>query len=583
MVDLNKLINDAQVAIEFWEDIDAKKILKQLRTFIVENKIDQTDPALLAKLQKWMVYLQLVAFPSLSDQECGEILRNHYLESFRINVPMENRIMGKLFLFPYLARDEVREILKRGLAGNVQNLGRQTIGQWVQEFEQEFNIYSRTESAPVQFVRENLKARTLSQTEQHILKETLHIYDYLLVSNLPAEGEDLQNLMKSGVLENESGFYDQQTFAPQVANIRQSNVFVPNPNFQNRNQRNVPAQPLLEMTLAQALKNFPNLGEESVTINPLKLRYFKNSVRPSIRNWITDYHDALGASKHSAIERGNFLFQSENGKKLTPMERQKISMLLKSLDEETLLQIDGNAQKVFFDLTTESSRREMSAKVELVEKEKPTFSQQVVDSPAVDVAGARIRQALNFTKNVPTSSEQPFAYEEGNYADTFQQTTQEKSKKTPDNLMKNNLGENQQTQFGSLHFSSAQELPVEKNKVASKPEPALLMEKKAPNFQQVATPANNFNKPENQTKQEAKLVVENVKSWNSPNFKNHLPSTEPIDIMQRDFSRPLQTSNISPAFSPYTFDDSDKIINNDKQSSPDSKEPKIQGNVVDLR
>jgi len=104
----------------------------------------------------------------------------------------------------------------------------------------------------------------------------------------------------------------------------------------------------VQLPLSKALQQYPKLGEQNITVNPLKLRYFQNSVRPSIKNWITDFHDNMSAGKHGAIDRGNYLFHSENGKKLTPIERQKLSVILKSLDEQTSLSIDVDSQSVVF-------------------------------------------------------------------------------------------------------------------------------------------------------------------------------------------------------------------------------------------
>lgn len=104
----------------------------------------------------------------------------------------------------------------------------------------------------------------------------------------------------------------------------------------------------VRLPLAQALQEYPKLGEQNITINSLKLRYFPTPVRPSIKNWMTDFHDNMGAGKHGAVDRGNYLFHSENGKKLTPIERQKLSAILKSLDEQTPLSIDAEAQSIIF-------------------------------------------------------------------------------------------------------------------------------------------------------------------------------------------------------------------------------------------
>ncbi len=107
---------------------------------------------------------------------------------------------------------------------------------------------------------------------------------------------------------------------------------------------------IVSIPLKKALLDYPKLGEQNVTISQIELKYFPTPVRPSIKNWITDFHDQMGAIKHSPIDRGNYLFHSENGKKLTSLERQKLSMILKSLDEDTNLDIDAEAQVLIFEI-----------------------------------------------------------------------------------------------------------------------------------------------------------------------------------------------------------------------------------------
>lgn len=103
------------------------------------------------------------------------------------------------------------------------------------------------------------------------------------------------------------------------------------------------------LPINEALQKYPQIGEQNVTSSQLKLKYFPSPVRPSIKNWITDFHDNMGAGKHGAIDRGNYLFHSENGKRLGSSERQKLSVILKSLEERTPLSIDPERQMVAFE------------------------------------------------------------------------------------------------------------------------------------------------------------------------------------------------------------------------------------------
>lgn len=336
MSDVNVLIQEAEQAIEFIEDTDARKILKQLRQIVVTQKIKETDPSLFSRLEKLMVYLSIVAFPNLSDQESAEVLRNYYLESYDIGVLMENRITAKLFFVPYLVRDEPRELLKKALLANNQKIGDLTLGQWIQEFEKQFSVKTRSESAPLQFMTDNSKVRGLSPLDQKKLKEILHTYDYLLVSTLPAVGEDLKNLMS--VVSRQKGA---ATYELPMKYSKSYSV----PSSQRESAESVVT---VSLPLLPALSKYENLGNQLITNERIRVKSQQEPVRPSLLYWLKYYRDELGIGQHNSVERGDFLFRSENGRKLSPDERERISLILKSLEENLPLSIDTERQEIIF-------------------------------------------------------------------------------------------------------------------------------------------------------------------------------------------------------------------------------------------
>ncbi|MDP3957456.1 MAG: hypothetical protein Q8Q10_03080 [bacterium] len=335
MADVNVLIQEAQAAIEFIEDADAKKILKQLRQVVAVQKIKETDPVLFSRLEKLMIYLSVVAFPNLPDTEAAEVLRNHYLESYDIGVPMESRITAKLFVVPYLVRDEPRELLKKALLANNQKLGDLTLSQWIQEFEKQFNVNTRAESAPIRFMTDNQKVYSLSPADKEKLKRMLHTYDYLLVSTLPAIGEDLKNLMS--VASQQKG---EMAYAP-PARYSEPHSALP----QGESSTSVVT---VNLPLLQALPKYENLGNQLITEGRIRVKSQAEPVRPSLLYWLKYYRDELGIGQHNSVERGNFLFRSENGKKLSGEERERISLILKSVEENLPLSIDPKSQEIVF-------------------------------------------------------------------------------------------------------------------------------------------------------------------------------------------------------------------------------------------
>ena len=371
-----------------------------------------------------------------------------------------------------------------------------------------------------------------------------------------------------------------------------------------------------KLPLSQAMSQYPKLGEQSITSNPLKLRYFPTPVRSSIKNWITDYHDCLGAGKHSTMDRGNYLFHSENGKKLTPVERQKVSLLLKSLDEETPLDVDGEEQKIVFTASAETpvkgsqSLAEMPARQtnqfapvarreELSSRQAISFGQPSVQGartaeeisqvekvqtpPQVrsdfsndfnnkskqseDVAQARIRQSLNFS-NLQSQqgvkkaeAAKVFDFEDSDYASRLREKISANSTHESDfgtfSINKSNERtevEPQRQSFGSLSFSSAQELPVEKTAtdVSQKLEPS------------ISTPTMESSG--------------GAKTWNSPDFKRQISPAVQLkenqtDSIQGNVYEEQAPKTAQRTYSPYVIVPS---------SYKEKGDPKIQGNTVDL-
>lgn len=98
----------------------------------------------------------------------------------------------------------------------------------------------------------------------------------------------------------------------------------------------------------EAYRQFPEIGEQSITSEPIKIKASKDLVKPSIKNWLADYTFKLGFNAHSSIERSNYIFQDENTKKLSFQDKQNLSYILKAYDEKSLLNIDKILKRVVF-------------------------------------------------------------------------------------------------------------------------------------------------------------------------------------------------------------------------------------------
>lgn len=97
---------------------------------------------------------------------------------------------------------------------------------------------------------------------------------------------------------------------------------------------------IVRMPLLQALSQYEQLGHQLITRERIKIKSQTEPVRPSLLYWIKYYRDELGIGHHNSMERGNFLFRSENGKRLSPEERERVNLVLKSVEENAPLEID---------------------------------------------------------------------------------------------------------------------------------------------------------------------------------------------------------------------------------------------------
>lgn len=97
-----------------------------------------------------------------------------------------------------------------------------------------------------------------------------------------------------------------------------------------------------------ALKKYPEIGEQLVTSQPIRLKGFPESVRPSIKNWISDYTMNLGYDNRSSMMRNEYLFRNENTRNLSESDRKKLSYILKAFDDRESVTINVTTKQIIF-------------------------------------------------------------------------------------------------------------------------------------------------------------------------------------------------------------------------------------------
>ncbi len=195
------------------------------------------------------------------------------------------------------------------------------------------------------------------------------------------------------------------------------------------------------LALLEALSQYPQLGQQTITETRIKLKSSAELVRGSIINWLKCYREELGVGYHDAMLRGQFLFRSQNGLRLTNEERGHIEILLRSIEDREAVEIDTVHQALIFPPYS-------GPKNPQPEEEKAP----IPNIPFISPAAAPVLMPAQLREKSVTSVDMPVK-------ETFHQSLGETGSLHV--LSKNQLSPLNQT-IGTLHFSSKHVLPVEK-------------------------------------------------------------------------------------------------------------------------
>lgn len=116
-----------------------------------------------------------------------------------------------------------------------------------------------------------------------------------------------------------------------------------------------PRPATVKLPLLKAMSEYKHVADQIITSEKIKLRHSQELVRPTLSNWIRSYREELGIGFHEPVQRGNFLFQTVNGRKLTNEDRAKLNLILKSIEEGFPLDIDPKKEEIVFPAGSDTS------------------------------------------------------------------------------------------------------------------------------------------------------------------------------------------------------------------------------------
>jgi hypothetical protein len=288
--------------------------------------------------------LLFTAFPSLPVNQAVEIIEKQLLNLIGSDVDVDEVIHNRFLYLGYGNQEGDRKAFHTAILKNKQKLGEKTVAEWIQAFDTAFPSEDREETVVAEFFTRIPNIVSMSKTEQNFLRILLRVYDQWFAAPLSTIYDTavvykkLNELEKSGVKE-----INTRTFQAQyLSSASGSRSDAPSTTDSRSAQKNI------SLPLLQALSKYENLGNQLITGERIKIKSQGEPVRPSLLYWLRYYRDELGIGQHNSVDRGQFLFRSENGKKLSHEERERLSLILKSIEENFPLQIDTERQEIVF-------------------------------------------------------------------------------------------------------------------------------------------------------------------------------------------------------------------------------------------
>jgi len=299
-------------------------------------------------------------FSSLSDDECAFIITNHLIEAIESDVYIDWEIVSKFMTVPYPMRENLCKLFNSAIKKNQQKIENYSISEWIKRYLDKFAYKERMLNTFFDFVKNSEETQSLSKKNKIKLMRVLRIYDYLLVVPIFDLEGPVSNILRFPMWLNS---LPQEAKTPVQTNTSGEIVF------------SEPKTVIENISISEALKQYPEIGDQLITLDHIKIRNSSGHVRPSIRNWLSDYVANLGFESHNSMMRGNYLFQNENAKILNYQDRQKLSQILKSFDEKTPLAVDASAKQVVF-LPNKPLNKEKEIKTDWVSQNK-TMQQEI--------------------------------------------------------------------------------------------------------------------------------------------------------------------------------------------------------------
>ncbi|MFZ2187347.1 MAG: hypothetical protein WAV46_01840 [Candidatus Moraniibacteriota bacterium] len=327
---------DAQESRDHYDSGVALQCLKEWNEAMSALQQElRNNPALVGDFEHLQKELQLVAFPELTLDEVKTIMQSRCKEFLVSDIDIKDAFSKRYTFAGYGQEETERKSLKEVILKNTEQIGGVTIGDWLRAFDKVLDLETRDDTAVAQFFRQSKQVASLKKNEQIIVQRLLDVYSQFIAS-------ELLNIFDLAVLYSKAGQLDSGQGG---VSDRKSGSMNQGQSVRSSSSLYVAT---ISLPLLQALSKYENLGNQLITRERIKVKSQAEPVRPSLLYWLKYYRDELGIGQHNSVERGDFLFRSENGRKLSPEERERVNLILKSIEEGFPLAIDTEHQEIVF-------------------------------------------------------------------------------------------------------------------------------------------------------------------------------------------------------------------------------------------
>lgn len=327
-----RIVSNSKFAVAHIDLGVAGDVIGEINNLLSSPEANNLSSTMRSDIDKIRIAMQIVDFPTLADNEAYNIISNHLLEFFVYDIPIEDRVVARYHFSGYDNKNAIRKSLKEAISKNNQPIGNMPISEWIKRFEKKYESDEINKNIILDFLSNEPEARNLSETNKYILKSILWNYVNLLSQDLMDKYDVAETLGVIKKIESGEHVEEKETV----------------PAYAPQNKFEQPGQSTEIIRLSEGVKKYPELGEQLITSNYIRLKMFPEPVRPSLKNWITDYTFNLGHGTHDTMMRGSYLFHAENTKSLSSSDRERLGYVLKALDENMTVELGANTKQLIF-------------------------------------------------------------------------------------------------------------------------------------------------------------------------------------------------------------------------------------------